>query len=107
VREEIGLNKKNIKTIGSLPTHETGSKFLIHPFVGVIHGSVGFKINTEEVVELFEVPLGFLLDRENMTEHKIEKGQKYIGYYAIPYGPYYIWGATARIIKSFVERFYS
>ena len=59
------------------------------------------------MVELFEVPLGFLLDRENMTEHKIEKGQKYIGYYAIPYGPYYIWGATARIIKSFVERFYS
>ena len=25
------------------------------------------------------------------------------GYYAIPYGPYYIWGATARIIKSFAD----
>jgi len=24
-----------------------------------------------------------------------------------PYGPYYIWGATARIIKSFVEKYQS
>ena len=106
VGEEIGLSKNTIQTVGSLRPHETVSKFLIHPFVGIMDSSAEFKINTCEVAELFEVPLDFLLDRNNMTKHKIPKAQQYVGYYAIPYGPYYIWGATARIIKSFVERFY-
>ena len=106
VGEEIGLSKNTIQTVGSLRPHETVSKFLIHPFVGIMDSSAEFKINTREVAELFEVPLEFLLDRNNMSKHKIQKAQQYVGYYAIPYGPYYIWGATARIIKSFVERFH-
>jgi len=105
VREEIGLERNRIETLGNLRPHETLSKFLIHPFVGIIAGTSEFIINTNEVAELFEVPLRFLLNEENMTEHRIQKDKKYIGYYAIPYGPYYIWGATARIVKSFVERF--
>ena len=104
VREEIGLEKNRIETLGTLRPHVTLSKFLIHPFVGIMDGASEFKINTSEVVEIFEVPLGFLLNRKNLTEHRLQKNKKYAGYYAVPYGPYYIWGATARIIKSFVER---
>jgi len=104
VGEEIGLKKNMIETIGILRPHETVSKFLIHPFVGIMDSSAKFKINTAEVAELFELPLGFLLNKNNMTKHKIQKEKQQAGYYAIPYGPYYIWGATARILKSFVER---
>ena len=107
VREEIGLSNNMIETIGALRPHETVSKFLIHPFVGIIDSSAKFKINHCEVAEIFEVPLVFLLNRSNMAKHKIQKEKYQVGYYAIPYGPYYIWGATARIIKSLTERFYS
>ena len=106
VKEEIGLDKKRIQTLGTLRPHETVSKFLIYPFVGIIDDASEFKMNTSEVTEIFEVPLGFLLNRKNMSEHRIQRNKKYAGYYAVPYGPYYIWGATARIIKSFVERFH-
>ena len=45
----------------------------------------------------------FILNRENMSLHTLDENENRLGYYAIPYGPYYIWGATARIIKSFSE----
>ena len=106
VEEEIGLVASKIETVGLLRPHETVSKFLIHPFIGIVRTNVKFKINPCEVAEIFEVPLAFLLNRKNMKEHRISKGKEYRGYFAIPYGPHYIWGATASIIKSFTERYH-
>ena len=49
----------------------------------------------------------FLLNNENMQYHEFSQNKQRGGYFAVPYGPYYIWGATARIIKSFVEKYQS
>jgi|TARA_Y100000991_G_C21914028_1_gene323598 8-oxo-dGTP pyrophosphatase MutT (NUDIX family) len=106
VEEEIGLKESQIETIGMLRPHETVSKYLIHPFIGIMENTAEFKINTNEVAEIFEVPLVFLLNRKNMKEHRISSGKQYRGYFAIPYGSYYIWGATASIIRSFTERYH-
>ena len=106
VEEEIGLKESQIETVGMLRPHETVSKYLIHPFIGIMESTAEFKINTSEVTEIFEVPLAFLLNRRNMKEHRISDGKEYRGYFAIPYGPHYIWGATASIIRSFTERYY-
>ena len=106
VEEEIGLEESQIETVGMLRPHETVSKYLIHPFIGIVESTAEFKINSSEVAEIFEVPLAFLLNRKNMKEHRISKGKEYRGYFAIPYGPHYIWGATASIIKSFTERYH-
>ena len=69
----------------------------------VLVENVSFLPDEKEVAEIFEVPLEFILAKENMTLHLREIDGKKRGYYAIPYGPYYIWGATARIIKSFSD----
>ena len=106
VEEEIGLEESQIETVGMLRPHETVSKYLIHPFIGIVESTAEFKINNSEVAEIFDVPLAFLLNRKNMKEHRISKGKEYRGYFAIPYGPHYIWGATASIIKSFTERYH-
>ncbi|MCB2157303.1 MAG: CoA pyrophosphatase, partial [Rhodobacteraceae bacterium] len=57
-----------------------------------------------EVDEVFAVPLAHLLDPAN---YRIE-GRRWRGqwrrYYAVPYGPYYIWGATARILRALADR---
>ena len=107
VEEEIGLKKENIETLGLLPPHETVSQFIIYPFVGFIKKPTSFFINKNEVEELFFVPLFFLLNNENMQYHEFSQNKQRGGYFAVPYGPYYIWGATARIIKSFVEKYQS
>ena len=107
VEEEIGIKKDSIETLGLLPPHETISQFIIYPFVGFIRTPIKFFINKNEVEELFLVPFDFFLDTKNMQYHKFIFSNEDRGYFAAPYGPYYIWGATARIIKSFVEKYQS
>ena len=103
-QEEIGLNPKIVQNIGEIKTHRTITGYEVKPFVGqVLVENVSFLPDEKEVAEIFEVPLEFILAKENMTLHLREIDGKKRGYYAIPYGPYYIWGATARIIKSFSD----
>ena len=101
-QEEIGLNPKIVQNIGEIKTHRTITGYEVKPFVGqILVENVSFLRDEKEVAEIFEVPLEFILAKENMTLHLREIDGKKRGYYAIPYGPHYIWGATARIIKSF------
>jgi len=50
------------------------------------------------------VPLAHVTDP---TRFRIE-GRRWQGrrrhYYVVPWGPYYIWGATARMLRSLAER---
>lgn len=101
--EEIGLDPNSIQIIGALPKHETVTSFLVHPYVGLVSGSAMPKALTGEVSEIFSAPLDHLL---NPTNYQIE-GRMWQGkarrYFSVPYGPYYIWGATARIMRMFSE----
>ena len=107
VEEEVGIRKETIDTLGVLKPHETISGFLIFPFVGTLVSLQELKLNASEVSEAFEVPLSFLLEQKNMTVNKFEKNGSHWNYFVIPYGPHYIWGATARIIKSLQEIYHS
>ena len=101
--EEIGLPSRAVQVIGSLDIHETVTSFSITPFIAQTESFVPV-LNTGEVEELFEVPLDFLMRTENMQV----QGRNWQGrrrqYYTIPYGPYYIWGATARMIKALADK---
>ena len=101
--EEVGLQRKGVRVLGMLPRHETVTGYLISPFVGLIKNPQELKPEVSEVSEIFNVPLKFLLNKDNMQVKRRKFNDVERGYYAIPYGPYYIWGATARIIKSFAD----
>lgn len=102
--EEIALPRDEVEVLGALAPHETVTSFTVQPFVGLV--DPGFRPRPEpvEVAEVFEVPLDFALDPANLQVH----GRIWQGvmrrYYVIPYGPHYIWGATARMLKSFADR---
>jgi len=102
--EEIGLAGGIVEPLGALDAHETVTDFLVTPFVGVVPKGFRPRPDPAEVEEVFEVPLAFVLDPANLQVH----GRKWQGvtrrYYAIPYGPHYIWGATARMLKNFADR---
>ena len=61
------------------------------------------KLDEREVQYVFEVPLSFLLDPANHQRHQREFQGRTVHYYAIPYLQHYIWGATARILKHFLD----
>ena len=103
--EEIGLSSKNVCLRGSLPSHETVTGFRVFPFIGVVNG-YEIQINSAaEVSEVFKVPLEFLLDGRSYSKHSVTWNGEKRTYLAVPYGPYYIWGATARILYNFSEKF--
>ena len=50
------------------------------------------------------MPLSHLLDPENFrVEFRLWRGQLR-RFYVVPYGPYYIWGATARMLRALADR---
>ncbi len=101
--EEIGLAQTDVKIIGALPRHVTVTSFLVRPYVGLIPPDFIPIIRTDEVAEIFSAPLEHLLDPTNyLVEGRIWQGRKRY-YFTVPYGPYYIWGATARMLRMFAD----
>ncbi|MEM1363016.1 MAG: CoA pyrophosphatase [Pseudomonadota bacterium] len=102
--EEIGLPPENVSVIGRLPVHETVTGFAMTPVVGWLKGDFEPRLQPQEVTELFRVPLRHLIEPRH---YRIE-GRRWRGarrqYYAVPWGPYYIWGATARILRGMADR---
>ena len=103
-REEIGLPAAQVEILGHLPIHETVTSFAITPVLGLVRDDFYPVPEAGEVEEVFTVPLAHVLNRQ---AYVIER-RRWIGqwrrYYAVPYGPYYIWGATARILRGLAER---
>lgn len=101
--EEIGLDPVCVTILGDLPNHETVTHYAVTPIVAMVPSGLLFIPEPGEVAEVFRVPLRHVLDPDN---YRIE-GRRWRGqqryYYAVPYGPYYIWGATARILRGLAE----
>lgn len=103
-REEIGLMPAQLDVLGALPTHETGTGFRITPILAEVTAPFTPRPEPGEVEEVFSVPLSHVLDRRNyLLQERLWAG-KMRRYYTVPYGPYYIWGATAHILRGLAER---
>ena len=102
--EEIGLARANIEVLGRLSVRETGTGYRVMPVVGVITPPFPVAPNPNEVAEIFEVPLSFVIDPVNHRfETRIMSGIQR-QFYAVPYGGYYIWGLTARLLVDLSDR---
>ncbi|SEO53294.1 CoA pyrophosphatase [Aquisalimonas asiatica] len=102
--EEIGLLSSGVDVLGSLPRYPTISGFMIHPFVGHVHNPGRLRAEPSEVAEIFEVPLAFFLDPANHQPHDVDVNGETYRLHAMPYGDYYIWGATAAILRELYQR---
>ena len=101
--EEIGLPPERVEVLGRLPSHETVTNYMITPILGLVRADFTPVPELGEVDEVFTVPLTHVLDRGRFViEGRVWKGQPR-RYFAVPYGPYYIWGATARILRNLAE----
>lgn len=102
--EEIGLAPETVEVLGPLSLHETVTGFTITPILGRVRADFVAIAEPGEVEEVFTVPLGHVLDPANYAiERRLWRGD-WRRYYAVPYGPYYIWGATARILRGLADR---
>jgi 8-oxo-dGTP pyrophosphatase MutT (NUDIX family) len=101
--EEIGLKEKDVQIIGVLDDIVTVTEFIVTPFVGHFSYPYPFKISPIEIAEMIEVPLSSLLDEDCFSEREIFRMGRREMVYAYQYKDHIIWGATARILKQFLE----
>jgi len=102
--EEVGLPRGRVTVLGTLPQHETITGFVVTPVLGMVSGDFAPVPEAGEVDEVFTVPLAHVTDPQNFRIERRRWRGEWRRYYAVPYGPYYIWGATARILRGLAER---
>jgi 8-oxo-dGTP pyrophosphatase MutT (NUDIX family) len=102
--EETGIGPAFVEIAGFLDGYETGTGFAILPVVGLLHEGFALAPDPNEVEEVFEVPLAFLLDPANRERRSMEWQGRRREFYALTYGSHYIWGATAGILVNFADR---
>lgn len=96
--EEVGLDRCQVEILGQLTRYQTITGFLVTPVVGVLAPPIRLSPDPHEVAEVFEVPLGFVLDARNHQRHARWIRGCCRHYYVLPYGDYRIWGATAAML---------
>ncbi|WP_262696106.1 CoA pyrophosphatase [Kordiimonas aquimaris] len=101
--EEIGLLPEQVQIHGRLDMYRTGTGFEISPIVATIEPGFELIIAEDEVAEAFEVPLDFFLDRSNHQQQSAVWRGRRRHYYAMPYGDYFIWGATAAMLVNLID----
>ena len=102
--EEIGLPAGNVRILGRMAAHETVTGFSVTPVLGRVTAAFLPVPEAGEVEEVFTVPLSAVLDSGRYRiEGRFWRGE-WRRYYCVPHGPYYIWGATARILKALADR---
>ena len=97
--EEIGLAREHVEVLGFLPEYRTGTGFRVTPVVALVTPPFELALDPFEVAEAFEVPLAFLLDPANHKRHSLHYRGALRHFFAMPYGDYFIWGATAGMIR--------
>lgn len=101
--EEIGLDPANVEVLGHLPKHETVTGFDVTPVLARVSQPFVPRPEAGEVDEVFEVPLAHLLTLSHFRVEQRRWRGSWRRYYTVPFGPYYIWGATARILRSLAD----
>lgn len=100
--EEIGLKRSHVDVIGELPEYITATGYRVTPVVSIVQPPFELKPDPFEVAEVFEVPLSFLMDGMNHQRRVAEypQGMGRRSFYAMPFGKFFIWGATAGMLRN-------
>ena len=88
--------------VGVLPDYITGSAYRVAPVVGLVKPPFELIADPGEVAEIFEVPLAFLMNGMHHQRMSVElpEGKGRRNFYAMPYERFFIWGATAGMLRN-------
>ena len=105
-QEEVGLEANFVEVLGTLPTYTTGSAYVITPVVALVRTGFELQANPDEVADVFEVPLSFLMNPAHHRRHVMpmtdgERQWLSMPWRGEPHTPErYIWGATAGMLRN-------
>lgn len=99
--EEVGLDRRHVDVLGTLPDYLTATGYRVTPVVSIVQPPFEINADPKEVAEVFEVPLAYLMDG---AHHQLRAAEFPNGvhrtFYAMPYERFFIWGATAGMLRN-------
>jgi 8-oxo-dGTP pyrophosphatase MutT (NUDIX family) len=101
--EEIGLKPRDVELLGELDEVMTLTDFIVSPFVGLIPFPYPFIPSAEEIAEIIILPLFGFLKEGVLSEEDWAYGEKTAKVHTYYCGGHVIWGATAKILRQFLE----
>jgi 8-oxo-dGTP pyrophosphatase MutT (NUDIX family) len=104
--EETGIDPAFIEPLGFLDTYLTSTNYRVMPVVALLRQGFSLVPQEDEVAEIFEVPLDFLMNPTHHERHSREWQGRQRFYYAMPWQGRYIWGATAGMIRNMYSLLY-
>ncbi len=102
--EEIGLPRSAVTLWGNADPYRTVTGYQVVPVVGEIDADLPLLAHEQEVADLFEAPLAFLLDPANQRRMSAEFRGARRHYYEIAWNGRRIWGATAAMLVNLTRR---
>ena len=111
--EEVGLHARHVEVLGDLPEYVTGTAFCVTPVVALVSADHDIAANADEVAEVFEVPLAYLMNPANHRRHVFDANGVTRQWFSMPYLDLqehtkggqpverFIWGATAGMLRNF------
>ena len=103
--EEINLQSSNLEILGKMDYFISRHKVEVHPVVGFLETNQAFKSNYE-IDEIFDVPISYLLDEENIIWQELERDGIKFKSPSWSYNGFKIWGLTAMITTIFVNDYF-
>jgi 8-oxo-dGTP pyrophosphatase MutT (NUDIX family) len=107
--EEVGLPREAVDVIGQLPHYTTVTRYVVTPVVALVHPPFDLRLDAFEVAEAFEVPLSFLMTPAHHQRHEFELQGERRQFLSMPWQDldphgvprsYFIWGATAAMLRN-------
>jgi len=107
--EEVGLARSQVDVIGSLPIYRTVTGFVVTPVVALVQPGFALALDSFEVAEAFEVPLAFLMDPAHHQRHVFDYEGHERRFLSMPWDGigrdgapqrYFVWGATAAMLRN-------
>jgi 8-oxo-dGTP pyrophosphatase MutT (NUDIX family) len=105
-QEEVGLAPDRVEVLGHLPDYTTVTRYVVTPVVGLIHPPFDLALDAFEVAEAFEVPLPFLMTPAHHRRHAFQYDGGQREFLSMPWRyadretEYFIWGATAAMLRN-------
>jgi 8-oxo-dGTP pyrophosphatase MutT (NUDIX family) len=107
--EEVGLPRSAVDVIGELPHYTTVTRYRVTPVVALVQPPFTLQLDHFEVAEAFEVPLQFLMTPAHHRRHAYELQGRQRQFLSMPWQgidpqgaprEYFIWGATAAMLRN-------
>jgi len=102
--EETGIEPERVEPFGYLDGFETVSGYFVSPVAGFVSGDYCVKPDPQEVAEVFEVPLDFILAPNRLRRFDFDWHGRTRTTFEFEWDGRRVWGATASILKNLLQR---